>query len=326
MRHPEKENFYRVIRRDDPSHVTYPIPSRGGTYRGAGPADTRPSPETMEWRDEWGVRWVDKAGEVFPYGPAVDSIEEVEDIPRPDPDRPDRLDDFKETARKLDREKYVLGCVHRYFLYEKVINILGPEEFGAAMLLAPEKAHRALDIIMEFELGIAERFCEVGVDSVCFCDDYGHQDRLAMSPECWREFFKPRLKKAVGFYRDRLGLQVVVSLHCCGHVMPILEDFVEVGLDIIDPVQTTANDHAEMRARTSGTLALCGGIDGQQLLPFAEPEEVRRTVFEKLDLLWENGGYFPAAEKRVGVPPENFEAMDRAIRDWSRSNVQDGAG
>jgi uroporphyrinogen-III decarboxylase len=97
---------------------------------------------------------------------------------------------------------------------------------------------------------------------------------------------------------------------------------VELGIDVLHPVQTTANDLPEARRVTSGRLTLAGAIDGQRVLPFGTPEDVRREVFNKLDLLWEGGGYLPMAEKQLGVPEANLEAMADAIRDWSRRNVE----
>ncbi|MFO8008851.1 MAG: uroporphyrinogen decarboxylase family protein [Candidatus Brocadiia bacterium] len=320
--YPEKENFLRVLRRDGPSHVCYPVPSRGTDYRGAWPSHSRPSEEADSWRDEWGVLWQVRDGETFPVGPAVPSVEHLDQLQPPDPDRPDRMEPLRELCAELDRDSCFLGVGHPYFLYEKAINILGPAEFCAAMLTAPDAAHRLLDVILEFELGIARRFCEHAPDHVTFSDDYGHQDRLAMSPDCWRRFFKPRLRRAVEFYRERLGPEAVIGLHSCGHVMPILGDLMEVGLQILHPVQSTANDLAQMRRVTSGRLTPAGCIDGQQTLPLGTPEDVRREVFAKLDLLWEGGGYLPMPEKVHGVPKENIAAMEGAIRDWSRRNVE----
>jgi uroporphyrinogen decarboxylase len=271
------------------------------------------------------VGWTDADGEVFPTGPAVGSYEDVEAVPVPDPDAPGRFEELAALEASPEREKFFLGVGHPYFLYEKAINILGPEEFGVAMLAAPEKAHLLLDRILAFELGIAERYLKAArVEQVNFSDDYGHQDRLAMSPECWRTFFKPRLARAVRFYRERLGPGTVVSLHSCGHVMPILEDLIEAGIDVLHPVQSTANDLVELRRRTSRRLVLCGGICGQHVLPLGTPEEVRAEVFRKLDLLWEGGGYLPLPEKMLGVSEANLRAMEEAIRDWSRANVESG--
>jgi len=318
---PEKDNFNRVLRRDHPTHVCYPVPSRAGGYWGAGAGDARPSPDAKFWRDEWNVGWTDCDGEVFPTHPSVDSYEKVDDVPVPDPRDPRRMEPVEKLVAGLDREKYFLALGHSYFLYERVINILGPEEFGVSMLAAPDAAGRLLDRINEFNLAIAEQYLRFRPEHINIMDDFGHQDRLAMSPACWWEFFKPRLKAVVDFYRGRLG-EVTISLHSCGCVMEILPDLVEIGLDILHPVQTRANDVPELRRVTAGAITLAGAIDGQHVLPFGSPEDVRREVFTKCDLLWEGGGYLPMPEKNIGVPRENFEAMDRAIRDWSRANVE----
>jgi uroporphyrinogen decarboxylase len=320
--YPEKENYRRVLARDDPSHVCCPPPSKGEAYRGAWPHHSRPSPDARQWRDEWGVLWQMREGEAFPTEGAVNSWDRIEEVEPPDPSDPARMQPMDELVGSLDRERYFLSASHPYFLYEKAINILTPAEFCAAMVGAPDRAHQLLDMILEFELGVARQYVRYRPDSVGLSDDYGHQDRLAMSPACWREFFKPRIKRVVDFYRGRLGPDIGVSLHSCGHVMPILEDLMEIGVDILHPVQSTANDLAEARRRTSGRLTLAGCICGQRVLPFGTAEEVRREVFAKLDLLWENGGYLPMPEKRLGVAPENLLAMESAVRDWSRANVE----
>ncbi len=320
--HSEKENFVRVLERRNPSRVPYPLPVEGTQYGGAWPSESRPSEEAREWLDEWGVLWRDAEGEVFPVRPAVESFEHIDELQPPDPDAPGRMDKVAEKAESVDRESHFFSLGHPYFLYEKAINIVGPDQLGICMLAAPAKAHQLLDTILDFELGIAARYVEFGPDSIGFSDDYGHQDRLAMSPECWRTFFKPRLRRASQFYRERLGPEVRTNLHSCGHVTPILPDLVELGLATVHPVQSTANDLAEARRLTSGTLTLAGCIDGQRILPLGGPEDVREEVRRKLDLLWENGGYLPMPEKTHGVPPENIRAMEEAIREWSRRNVE----
>lgn len=321
MMYPEKQNFLRVLRRDNPSHVPSRSASRGACYAGAWPTESRPADGVLEWRDEWGTGWSDLDGEVFPTHPSVLSCEQADEVPVPNPCSPGRMRLIEEVVDGLDREQFMLAVGHPYMLYERAINVLGAEEIGIALAAEGERAHRLLDRIVEFHLGIARQYIRYGPGQINLSDDYGHQDRLAMSPECWREFFKPRVRRIIDFYRASLGPEVLVCLHSCGHVMPILEDLMEIGVDILHPVQSRANDLVELRRRTSGRLTLCGAIDGQQVLPFGTPADVRREVFQKLDLLWENGGYLPAAEKELGVSKENMEAMTQAIREWSDANV-----
>jgi hypothetical protein len=322
MRYSEKENFNRVVRWDHPSHVCWRPPSKGVVYHGAWPASVRPSPDATQWQDIWGVTWTDADGEVFPTGPAIPSIDALGDLEVPDSHAPERMAAARAHALEIDRDEFFLTVNHPYFLYEKGFNILGGEEFLAALAGSPDKAHEFLDLLAGFDLAMAEQYVELQPDHVNLSDDYGMQDRLAVSPTMWREFFKPRLKRVVDFYRDALGDEATISLHSCGHVMPILEDLIEIGFDVLHPIQTTANDLAEARRITSKRLTLCGCIDGQQVLPFGTPDDVRREVFSKLDLLWEDGGYLPGPEKMLGVSPANKEAMEHAFEDWSRQNVE----
>jgi uroporphyrinogen decarboxylase len=320
-RYAERENFTRVVTWNRPSHVSYPPPSRAAAYFGSGPEDSRPTPETREWRDIWGVTWTDVAGEVFPTGPAIASLHDLDRLSPPNPLLPERMEKARENAALVDRSQVFLAVGHPYFLYEKALNVIGAEGILVGMLAEPERTHQLLDIFMDFEMAIAEQYVVLRPDHVNLMDDYGMQDRLAMSPALWREFFKPRLARLIAFYRSRLGDDVVVSHHSCGHVMPIAADLAEVGVNVLHPVQSTANDLAELRRITSHKLTLAGGIDGQRILPLGTPEDVRAEVFRKMDLLWEGGGYLPMAEKMLGVPEENARAMEEAIREWGEKNV-----
>lgn len=314
-----KQNFLDVVRWNDPQKVYTAGAVAMVTYFGAAPTDNRPAPDVREWQDHWGATWTDADGEVFPTGPAIPSVDALDELPRPDFPAMEGFARTRERIAAVDRDERLLCVMHPYFLYEKALNLLGGEEFLTAIALKPERMHAFLDHVLEVELGNAAAFAAFRPDCVTTMDDYGMQDRLAVSPDMWREFFKPRLKRLIDHYKALVGPDVIFEHHSCGHVMPILEDFIEVGVNILNPIQSTANDLAEMRRRTSRRLVLAGGICGQQVLPFGTPEEVREEVFTKLDLLWENGGYVPFAEKSIGVPQENLDAMQRAIEDWRPS-------
>jgi uroporphyrinogen decarboxylase len=316
-----KQNFLDVIRWDNPKKVYQSGAVAMTTYFGASPIDSRPSSDTAQWQDFWGVTWTDCDGEVFPTGPAIDSLDEIEQLNVPDFPALDKEGKVRRFVENMDRDEKLFGVMHPYFLYEKALNILGGEEFMMQLALSPDKMHEFLDKVLEAELKVASLFAEFKPDCVTTMDDYGMQDRLAVSPEMWREFFKPRLKKLIDFYKENVGEHVIFEHHSCGHVMPIAEDFIEVGLNILNPIQSTANDLAILRSVTSKRLVLAGGICGQRVLPTGSPEDVRQEVFNKMDMLWENGGYVPFAEKNIGVPTENMEAMFQAIEDWERENL-----
>jgi uroporphyrinogen decarboxylase len=321
-RYSEKENFLRTIRRDSPSHVCFPPPSQGLSYHGAWPGDLRPDAACLKWLDIWGVTWEVVEGEAFPIRPPIGSIADLGQLRRPDPHAPIIRERLATALAGIDRERFFVSVNHPYFLYEKGFNLLGAEEFLASLAQDEAAGERLLDAILEFELGVAEEYVRCRPDHINTMDDYGMQQGLAVSPEMWRRLFKPRLRRLYDFYRRELGPEIVISHHSCGHVMPILEDFIDLGVDILNPLQTTANDLPEAARITRGRLVIAGAIDGQQILPFGTPAEVRTEVFRKLDLFWDGGGYLPMAEKMLGVPEENRRAMEDAILEWSRIHVE----
>lgn len=321
-RYSERENLIRVLNWDSPSHVSYPTPCKGISYFGAWPTDVRPSHECLEWQDIWGVTWKDTGGEVFPAAPCI-CPEKIDQLPVPDPHSSEIRSRLAEEVAQIDREKYFLCVNHPYFLYENGFNILGPEEFLVTLAGDEESSTRLLDKLIDFELGIAEEYVKLKPDQINTSDDYGMQDRLAVSPDMWRKYFKPRLQRVYDFYRSELGDDIIISHHSCGHVMPILEDFIELGIKILNPLQTTANDIKAAAGIINHRLVVAGGIDGQHILPEGTPEEIRKEVFYKMNLFWDHGGYLPMPEKTLGVSKENIKAMEAAIAEWSLGNVEE---
>lgn len=316
-----KQNFLDVIHWNNPKRVYQAGAVAMTSYFGASPTDSRPAPDTRAWQDFWGATWTDCDGEVFPTGPAIASVDDFEELTVPDFPAMAGFDRLQARVAKIDRYERLLCVMHPYFLYEKSLNLLGAEELMTALALKPEQMHAYLDRVLEAERRVARAYAAHRPEVVTIMDDYGMQDRLSIAPAMWREFFKPRLRAMIDLYKSEVGNDVIFELHSCGHVMPILEDLIEVGIDILNPIQSTANDLAEMRRRTSRRLVLAGGICGQHVLPFGSPDDVRDEVFRKLDLLWEDGGYVPFAEKTFGVPEENLDAMRQAIADWETAHL-----
>ena len=230
-----KQNYLDVIRWNHPRKVYQSGAVAMVSYFGASPVDARPSPETAEWQDFWGATWTDCDGEVFPTGPAIDSLDELNALTVPDFPAMAGFERTRRKATDVDRGEQLLAVMHPYFLYEKSLNLLGAEELMMGMALNPTAMHQFLDKVLGAELAVAEAYAELKPDCVTTMDDYGMQDRLAVSPEMWREFFKPRLKQLIDLYKARVGEHIVFEHHCCGHVMPILEDLIEIGVTILNP-------------------------------------------------------------------------------------------
>ncbi len=189
------------------------------------------------------------------------------------------------------------------------------------MLLAaePQKAHRFLDQLVELHLSNLEKFlATVGphIDIILFGDDLGMQTGPMMSPQMYREFFKPRHK--VLWSRAKELADVKVMLHCCGGVRELLADLIDAGLDAINPVQISCSgmDAAELKAEFGRDLTFWGGgCDTQNVLLNGTPQQVAEHVGRQVPILAPGGGFVFQQVHNIlaNVPPENIVAMFDAV-------------
>ena len=196
--------------------------------------------------------------------------------------------------------------------------------FGIAnfmMLLAGERAraHAFLDRLVERHLANLCKFMSaVGptIDIILFGDDLGMQTGPQLSPRMFREFLFPRYKLMWNTAKKLANVHVM--LHCCGGIYPLLPGLIEAGLDIIQPVQTTAKDMEPERLKREFGKDMCfwgGGCDTQRVLPNATPAEVAQDVRRRVSILAPGGGFVFQQVHNVmaDVPPENIVAMLDAV-------------
>ena len=145
-------------------------------------------------------------------------------------------------------------------------------------------------------------------EGVALSDDYGIQRALVMSPAHWRKLIKPCLRRiyALAKRHDR-----VVFHHCCGHIVPIIPDLIELGLDILHPIQPEAMDILPLKKSFGRDLTFCGGISTQGLLRTARPQQVRAEVRRLKRAMGAGGGYIlePGITIQADIPPANLFAM-----------------
>ncbi len=193
------------------------------------------------------------------------------------------------------------------------------------MILAgePKRAHAFLDKVVELHLERLEKFLgSVGphIDIVLFGDDLGMQNGPQISPAMYVEFFKPRQR--IMWDRAKELADVKVKLHCCGGVRPLLPHMIEIGLDAINPVQTSCAgmDAGELKAEFGRDLVLWGGgCDTQEVLPHGTPEQIREHVLRQMEILAPGGGFVFQQIHNImaGVPPENIVAMYDAVAQFN---------
>ncbi|HIE50429.1 MAG TPA: uroporphyrinogen-III decarboxylase-like protein [Armatimonadetes bacterium] len=179
----------------------------------------------------------------------------------------------------------------------------------------PQFVHDLLDGILEFNLGLVRQLARFPLDGLFLSDDYGSQHGPLMSLAHWREFLRPRLQR---LFAQVKGYGLRMFLHSCGNVEPFLPDLIDLGLDVLHPVQPEAMDLRTLKKRYGERLTLYGGLSTQRLLPRASPAQVQEAVRETVRCLAQGGGYIlgPGITIQHDIPRENILAVLQAVREW----------
>jgi uroporphyrinogen decarboxylase len=233
----------------------------------------------------------------------------------PDPDEMFVIsDDTRRYLDGLDRSQcFVLGQ-QTYFLFERAWALMGMEAFMEAFHTNPGGLRRLLGRITDYNRRIFELYMELGCDGVSFSEDLGTQRSLMVSPSHFREFFLPEYGRAFEPVRAAGGM---VNFHSCGCIMDIVDGLIELGVEILNPVQARANDLAELKRRCHGKMALMGGIDTQHVLMRGTPDDVTAEVRRVIDILAPGGGYICGPDQGMPFPDENIAALWRSAEEYN---------
>jgi len=201
-----------------------------------------------------------------------------------------------------------------FSLFERAWSLVGMERLMMHLIDEPAFAHDLLDQITQYNLKVIANAARMeGVDCMHFGDDWGSQRGPLIHPEMWQRFIQPRYASMCQAAKTA-GL--LVSLHCCGNVQPIMEQIYACGTDVFDPFQPEAMNLGPLREQFRGRMAFWGGLSAQQTLPHGQPEDVRRETKALLEKMAPGGGYILAPSHALtgDVPPENIQAFLDAAR------------
>lgn len=188
-------------------------------------------------------------------------------------------------------------------MFERTHALMGFEDALCAMYEEPEEFQALVDAITDYKLQVIDI---IGTyyrpDILCFHDDYGANDRMLMSPEMWRRFFKEPLRRVI---QRAHAHGMFYEHHSCGYIAPVFDELVELGIDAIDPLQPS-NPIREMKDKYQDRVTFVGGFDTQNTFDKvgATEEEMRREVVRTYELLAPGGSYmaFPLTVEFGFVP------------------------
>jgi len=224
--------------------------------------------------------------------------------------------DFSDLRSYIDKLNDTSDYNIRYRLgsfFETAWSLYNFEKFQLDLLLNPHMTQYVMDRIAEVHIQNLERVLELAgdqIDIVYFYDDVATQNNLLISPELYEECIQPYHQKVIDLAAQ---YGVPTMMHCCGSVYPLIETFIQMGLKILNPIQPSAdNMNPEKLAEDfGGRIAFHGGIDVQQFLPHASPEEVKEKVNYTSRILGKQGGYVLSGSHHLqaDIPLENVLAM-----------------
>ena len=256
--------------------------------------------------DEFGVVWsTNEIDRGVPTGQPLKQAD-LSGYAMPDTDDPARFEGLDVWCRD-NREHFRVIWIGD--LWERATFMRGMED-----LLLDLAAHRAFveellrkltDRILQTMDILAERF---SFDAIALSDDYGTQKAMLISPDCWRSLLKGLLAEIFSLAKSH-GWRTFH--HSCGHNTPIVGDLIEIGLDILHPIQPESMDVFELKRRFGKDLTLCGGLGTQELLPRGTPAQIRDEVRHLKETLGAGGGYIlePGITLQADVPLENMVAF-----------------
>jgi uroporphyrinogen decarboxylase len=221
------------------------------------------------------------------------------------------LDGLDESSAEIiirdNPDKFVLGQLN-FGLFERSWMLRGFENVLIDSIQNPAFYEELLDRILEMQLALVDKLCEMPVDGIFLGDDWGDQRGVILGPDRWRRFIKPRTAKL--YERIRSAGKVVLT-HCCGNVFDIIPDMIEMGLDVLESLQPEAMDVYAIKRKYGKNLRLWGGLGTQQVLPFGSPQEVRDEIHRLIKEFGKGGGYIlaPAKPLMEDIPAENAAAV-----------------
>lgn len=279
--------------------------------------------EGAEYTDEWGVGWRSVAYKT-PFGlghytePQVHPLAgadlgAVRRYQPPDPGRPELYAASEKLVAEHGDEYWIVGSVVTT-IFESAWALRGLEQLLIDFVEDPRLADAILDIPYRYHLAAAQTLARAGVDMIWLGDDVGHQQGMLMSPRHWRRFLKPRMADIVERVKA-INPDLKVAYHTDGCVYAVIPDLIEIGIDVLNPIQPAAMDPARLKRTYGRDLCFWGAMDEQYTLPLGTPGDVRREVLDRISALGEDGGFIlaPTHHVQLDTSLENFWAMAETV-------------
>ena len=241
----------------------------------------------------------------------------------PDPDAPHRLGGLEHLVEKAEGKLAVNFHCRVAFMWS--VFLMGMDKLMVAMALEPGFVHELFSRMADVNIVVIRRAVKTGADTISLGDDYCANKGPLMSPEMFKEFILPHLKRAVTAVHEE-GAKCIK--HCDGNIWPLLDMMIEADIDCINPLEPVANmDIADVKEKYGDRICIMGNIDCAEMLCLGTEIEVEHAVKECISRGAQGGGLIISSSNSIhsGVKPENYAAMIGAVHEFGRYSYCGGS-
>lgn len=275
-------------------------------------------------RDEWGIIWgITDFGIPYPIDGPIKEPADLKTYTPPDPEVPHRLQSLREAVKKFKGRRAIVFLTHDGFEFPHYLRG-GMENLLLDYYDNPRLAHELAEMVIDYKVRLMRKAIREGADAVVSGDDYANQHGTVMSPQHFRQFVLPYLKRSIDAAHDE-GVPFIK--HTDGNIWAILDDMVQAGIDALDPIEPAAGmDIGEVKAKYGDRIAVIGNVDCSFVLTRGTIEEVEEAVKETIAKASSGGGHILASSNSIhpAVKPENYKAMVKAARRYGRYPIDPG--
>jgi len=285
-----KDVVRRTVRFLGADRIPYDLPPEWGSDFAIVGMDPSPDARPSAGVDGWGTVWENIS---------ICNLGQVKEYPLKDWGAWDKLSvpDIRDPgrwwalagARERAGDKFLMGL--GISIYERAHFVRGLDNVWIDIHEAPAELGRLLDVLVDMNLYAIKRYSEAGVDGYMFCDDWGLQDRLMISPKSWRKLWKPRYAQ---IYKAAHDAGLLTFLHSCGNIVDILDDFIEIGLDVIQMDQQENMGLDLLGERFGGRITFWCPVDIQRTMVYGTLEDIRAYCRRMVKALGRPEGGFMA--------------------------------
>jgi len=276
------------------------------------------------WVDDWGIGHV--PGSLYHFEDYIHPLRNISSpkdlmaYPFPDVTAAYRYAGMAEKVADWHRRGYAVAAEIPHpngTLFECAWLLRGLENLLTDFLVNPSLATALLDYLTASGIESAIRLAQAEIDILITGDDVGTQRGMMMSPQLWRRWLKPRLAEIIAAAK-KVKPDLLILYHSDGNIEPIIPDLIEIGVDILNPVQPECMDPARLKREYGNHLAFWGTIGTQTTMPLGAPEEVKAVVKERIETVGQGGGLLLAPTHVIepDVPWENVMAFFEAVEEY----------